>query len=126
MTKKTEKKKQDVIKFEDNEKYVEGKVKMSYGFKKKMANQQRPSKMRYKGDNDIIMYLDDYEPNQDIDLIILKKQLTDWSKDDSITLNNIMEDTELGDLFDQFLDKVKEINNLNKVEKEKKQKEKEG
>jgi len=116
-----EKDKKDVIKIDDDDRYVEGKAKMSYGFKKKMQNIQRPSKMRYKGDDDIIMYLDDYKANQDVDLIILKNQLTGWSKKETITLGNIADDTELGDLFDEFLDKVKDINGLKRLKPEKKQ-----
>lgn len=121
---KAKKKDEDVIKFEDGDLYIEGKVKMSYGFKKRMQNIQRPSKMRYKGDEDIIMYMEDYDDRKDSDLLILKEQLTEWSKDESISFSSIKNDTELGNLFDKFLEKVKDINNLSKVNKEKKQKEK--
>lgn len=103
--------------------WIEGKAKMSYGFKRKMSNIQRPSKMRYKGDDDIIMYMDDYNVNEDMDLLILENQLTDWSEKGKPSMRKIMDDTKLGALFDEFLDKVKEINNLLKVGKEKKQKE---
>ena len=101
-----------ILRVEDGDRFVEGKAKMSYGYKRKMKNLQRPNKMRYKGDDDIIMYMEDYDDKKDIDLNILNKQLTDWSRDDAITFSNIKEDEELGDLFDKFLEEVKEINNL--------------
>lgn len=101
-----------IIRVEDGDRFVEGKAKMSYGYKRKIKNLQRPNKMRYKGDDDIIMYMEDYDDKKDIDLNILSKQLTGWSRDDAITFNNIKEDEELGDLFDRFLEEVKEINNL--------------
>lgn len=101
-----------IIRVEDGDRFVEGKAKMSYGYKRKIKNLQRPNKMRYKGDDDIIMYMEDYDDKKDIDLNILSKQLTGWSRDGAITFNNIKEDEELGDLFDRFLEEVKEINNL--------------
>lgn len=101
-----------ILRVEDGDRFVEGKAKMSYGYKRKIKNLQRPNKMRYKGEDDIIMYMEDYDDKKDIDLNILNKQLTGWSRDDAITFNNIKEDEELGDLFDRFLEEVKEINNL--------------
>ena len=99
------------IKREDG-RFVKGKEKMSYGFKKKVKNLQRPNKMRYKGDDDIIMDLPEYSTNKDPDVVILREMLTEWSKDESITFSNILNDEDLGDLFDEFLEKVREINNL--------------
>lgn len=103
----------DVIRIErEDGRFVEGKAKMTYGFKRKIKNLQRPDRMRYKGDDDIIMDLPEYDEKKDPDILILANQLTAWSKDEKITLNSILNDEDLGDLFDEFLDKVREINGL--------------
>jgi hypothetical protein len=99
----------------DGDKFVKGKKKPNYGLKKKMKNLMRPNKMTVRGENEPVdMYLSDYELNKDLDLYILHKMLTDWSKDDKVTWGNILEDEDLGELLDKFAEEFKKINSLTK------------
>jgi hypothetical protein len=99
----------------DGDKFVKGKKKPNYGLKKKMKNLMRPNKMTVRGENEPVdMYLGDYELNKDLDLYILQKMLTDWSKGDKLSWSNILEDEELGELFDKFAEEFKKINGLTK------------
>jgi hypothetical protein len=99
----------------DGDKFVKGKKKPNYGLKKKMKNLMRPNKMTVRGENEPVdMYLDDYELNKDLDLYILQKMLTDWSKEDKVSWRNILEDEKLGELFDKFAEEFKKINKLTK------------
>ena len=101
--------------------FVEGKARLSYGKKKLVTNLNRPSKMRYKGDDDIIMDMPEYDEGTDQDIYVLSNMLTGWSKEDKITRKNILEDDILGDLFDVFVEEVKKMNGMVK-DKEKKSK----
>lgn len=99
----------------DGDRFVKGKKKPNYGLKKRMKNLMRPNKMTVRGENEPVdMYLSDYELNKDLDLYILQKMLTGWSKDDKVTWNNILKDEDLGELFDKFAEEFKKINNLSK------------
>lgn len=92
--------------------FVEGKARLSYGKKKLVTNMNRPSKMRYKGDDDIIMDMPEYDEGTDQDIYVLSHMLTGWSKEDKVSRKNILEDDTLGDLFDAFIEEVKKINGL--------------
>lgn len=100
----------------NGDRFVKGKKKPNYGLKKKMKNLMRPNKMTVRGENEPVdMYLSDYELNKDLDLYILHKMLTNWSKNDKVTWSNILEDEDLGELFDKFAEEFKKINNLTKT-----------
>ncbi|AZR72533.1 hypothetical protein BBF96_03525 [Anoxybacter fermentans] len=92
--------------------FVEGRLKMPYGMKKFVENMNRPSRMRYKGDDDIIVETADYTEKKDPDIYILQNMLTAWSKNEEITRHAIINDWELTDLFDRFVEEIKEKNNL--------------
>jgi hypothetical protein len=100
------------VKFEDGDLFVEGKEKMSYGFRKRVKNMQRPSKLRYKGDDDIIVHMDEYDLKNDPDVYILQSMLTDWSGEGNVTRNRIVDDEDHGELFDKYLEYVKKLNGI--------------
>lgn len=103
----------------DENKFVKGKKKPNYGLKKKMKNLMRPNKMTVRGENEPVdMYLSDYELNKDLDLYILHKMLTDWSREDKVSWGNILEDEDLGELLDKFAEEFKKINELTKSKKD--------
>lgn len=93
--------------------FVEGKKNIPYGRRKFVKNLERPSKMRYKGDNDIIIDMPEYKDSADADIYILQTQLTSWSSTKKISKASIMENEDLCDLFEKFIEEIKEINNLN-------------
>ena len=103
----------------DGNKFVKGKKKPNYGLKKKMKNLMRPNKMTVRGENEPVdMYLSDYELNKDLDLYILHKMLTNWSREDKVSWGNILEDEELQELLDKFAEEFKKINELTKSKKD--------
>ena len=119
----------NMIRVEDGDRYVEGKKKPNFGIKRKMQNFMSPKKLTVQGGEDatdkpVTMHLDDYASNKDLDLFILDKMLTDWSKKERVTWSNILADEEVGDLMEEFVEKFKEINDLVKSkEKEEKKSE---
>lgn len=114
------------IKVIDGDRFVEGKKTPNFGQKRKMKNFMTPKKMTVQGgadaeDKPVTMELNDYSFKTDLDLYILDKMLTDWSKKEKLTWNNILEDEEIGDLMEKFAEEFKEINDLVKS-KEKEEK----
>ncbi|MCG8514563.1 MAG: hypothetical protein MI740_10505 [Halanaerobiales bacterium] len=80
-----------------------------------------PPKVRVKGKQDTIAYLNNkYNPKTDQTLYILKQMLTSWSEDKNISEVNILSSRKLNQLFYEFVDKFKEINDMNPEDEEKK------
>lgn len=105
----------DMIIVEDSEsnRYIKADAKMSYGFRKKLENLRAPRKITSNGRGDnFTMELDDYDERKDPDLLILAKQITEWSNDKAVTFTNIKDNKELGDLFDKVLLEVRKANNM--------------
>lgn len=109
-----------VLRVEDGDRFVEGNAKLSLGLKKKIQNMQKPSKMKVdEAGNEkspVTMFFDDdYKANEDVDLYILYKRLTDWSKKKKITWENLLDDEDMVDLSEEFVKEFKEIHGLVKV-----------
>lgn len=105
----------DLIIVEDREdgRYIKAESKLSYGFRKKIENLRAPKKITSNGRGDnFTMELDDYDERKDPDLLILAKQITEWSNEQVVTFSNIKDDKNLGDLFDQVLLEVRKANNM--------------
>lgn len=100
------------------EDFVEGDKIPSLGQKKKIQNIMRPKKMRVRDEEDVTMYLDDYSYNKDMDLYILNKMLTGWSKDKKITQSNLLKEKKLVPLLEKFVEKFKKINDIGKKQED--------
>mgnify|MGYP006896934706 CR=1 FL=1 len=100
-------------------KYVKGQKFMGYGSKLQFETLRAPEEMRFKGDNDYAAKFE-YTQENNPKLFILKKMLTDWSKGDKINNHTITQviDPEIGELLDEYVEKVKEINGLMEKEEE--------
>jgi hypothetical protein len=105
----------DVIIVEDtqSDRFIKAEARMEYGFRKKIENLRAPKKITSNGHgNNFTMELDEYDSRKDPDLLILAKQIVEWSSDKAITFTNIQQDKELGDLFDKVLLEVRKANNM--------------
>lgn len=105
--------KEEIVK-KDGDRFVTGRKYLSFGEKKKAKNLSRPEKIRYKGEDDIIMDMPGYDESTDLDIYIAKRMLKDWSKEEKITKENILADLELNDLLEEFIEEAKKANRLTK------------
>lgn len=105
----------DLISVEDtqSDRFIKAEARMEYGFRKKIENLRTPKKITSTGRGDnFTMELDEYDSRKDPDLLILAKQIVEWSSNKAITFTNIQQDKELGDLFDKVLLEVRKANNM--------------
>jgi len=105
----------DTIIVEDtqSDRFIKADARMEYGFRKKIENLRAPKKITSSGRGDnFTMELDEYDSRKDPDLLILAKQIVEWSADKAVTFANIQQDKELGDLFDKVLLEVRKANNM--------------
>lgn len=104
---------------ERGEDFIEGEKYMEFGFREYIKDKIQSFKsIRVKGDDDYIMTPEDYEAKNNPNFKILGKMLTAWSNDDNITLNRIKKEKKLTQLFDEFIDRVKDVNNLKQKKKD--------
>lgn len=96
---------------EDKVGFIEVETSMSFGDKLKYKQALASDKVRYKGD-EIIAELPKPEPRQHQDVKLLATAIKDWSKVDTnkkpvpVTVDNILNDRDLGDLFEEALDAI--------------------
>jgi len=112
-------KNEKILKGDKKEKFVKGDKFMSYGSKLQFETLQAPEEMRFKGENDYAAKFN-YSQENNPKLFILKKMLTDWSRDEKInqhTITNVV-DPEISELLDEYVEEVMEVNGLNQTAEE--------
>lgn len=98
---------------EDGDRFIKAKGKISYGLRRKLESLRSPKKIRVRqGSDEIMMETEDYDYKKDPDLQMLAKQIKEWSKDEKVSLRNIIDDEELGDLFDETVSELRRLNNM--------------
>ena len=112
-------KNEKILKGDKQGKYVKGDKYMSYGAKLQFETLRAPEEMRFKGENDYAAKFN-YDQENNPKLFILKKMLTDWSRDEKVNQHTITQviDPELSELLNEYVEEVMKVNGLNQEEQE--------